>query len=113
MTESAKEFSIKDKRRVYLRHEKETVVKLYDAHLVKKDAMTLINSFVGYEKISYKTINDFRISLAAEGVNKRLGRPVCKDFETEVLNECVIYKLVVDSKDIEQFQVITCLFFVK
>jgi hypothetical protein len=106
VTESSVAFEIKEKRRVYSLAEKGTIVQTYDEYEgSKKAALSFIQSFRGYEKVTHKTIGDFRKCLKPGRVYKHMGRPVCEEFESEVLSECVIYKLVIDSKNMEQFQV--------
>ncbi len=77
------------RRNVYTNEERLNVLKIYDSYEVKVQALDVITKVPGYEKISSKTIRDFRNSVDTERSTKPMGRPTNKEFEQEVLAECL------------------------
>jgi len=71
--------------RTYTDADRKAVVEFYEQHDCKVTALRLIRTSVGYENMTDRKIKRW---MSALGIKKCAGRPVCDQFEAEVLAEC-------------------------
>ena len=98
--------SSKTKRKAYLVSEQREIINIYDSFDNKIDAINHIQSMNGYHEIYERKIKYWKSS------NKIMGKPISKEFEDEILNECIkensdfIYNIInhkkIDKKKIKK-----------
>ena len=71
--------------RTYTNTDRKNVVDFYEQHDCKVTALKLIRANAGYETLTERKIHRWMNAL---GIKKSAGRPVCDQFEAEVLAEC-------------------------
>lgn len=75
-------------RRRYSDSEKETIIGIYHQYDVKEAALTIIRSIPTFEKVDRNMIKRW-IKRPEKGGIPKLGRPVCNEFERDVLQMCI------------------------
>jgi len=84
------------KRRKYTDKEKLKILQVYDEYKNSgSKPIQCLNAIPGYESITPSMISKWKRGRSMNG-KKRTGRPVSKEFEREVLEECVIFKMVTE-----------------
>ena len=72
--------------RTYTNTDRKNVVDFYDQHDCKVTALKLIRANAGYETLTERKIHRWMNAL---GIKKSAGRPVCDQFEAEVLANAI------------------------